>query len=272
MKFLSQLFLAVLLLTVTSTSWAACPEGTKSNYKGECVEKNIKFKSGYIQSWKNPELGTRRKFSPATLFEVTDPSVLLFVVRARADLLRTDTELNEKYCGDRSQWKPPFKLIESIGVQKLSQKESLGGQTDRPDTWKEQSTIFDSVASRFRYLISACLVEQRHSCTEIIEDINQYVEADAPKIPNPDELEYEYWANAYFTFTRLLKPSLFAYSVARDLVPTESSGNREKILQWFRTLIIRSEERFPLDYVDSCDEMMGTFIHKSYEKLGKCQI
>ena len=38
MKRLSKFFLAVLLLTVTGVSWAACPEGTKNNYKGECVQ------------------------------------------------------------------------------------------------------------------------------------------------------------------------------------------------------------------------------------------
>jgi len=37
MKRLSKMFLAVLLLTAASVSWAACPEGTKNNYKGECV-------------------------------------------------------------------------------------------------------------------------------------------------------------------------------------------------------------------------------------------
>jgi len=37
MRRLSKFFLAVLLLTVTAVSWAACPEGTKNNYKGECV-------------------------------------------------------------------------------------------------------------------------------------------------------------------------------------------------------------------------------------------
>ena len=37
MKRLSKFFLAVLLLTITSIVWAACPEGAKNNYKGECV-------------------------------------------------------------------------------------------------------------------------------------------------------------------------------------------------------------------------------------------
>ena len=37
MKLLSKFFLAVLLLTVASVSWGACPEGTKNNYKGECL-------------------------------------------------------------------------------------------------------------------------------------------------------------------------------------------------------------------------------------------
>jgi hypothetical protein len=37
MKLLSKFFLVVLLLTVTSVGWAACPEGYRNNYKGECV-------------------------------------------------------------------------------------------------------------------------------------------------------------------------------------------------------------------------------------------
>ena len=37
MKPLSKSFLAVLLLTVSAVGWAACPEGFKNNYKGECV-------------------------------------------------------------------------------------------------------------------------------------------------------------------------------------------------------------------------------------------
>jgi len=37
MKHLAKFFLVVLLLTAASVSWAACPEGTKNNYKGECV-------------------------------------------------------------------------------------------------------------------------------------------------------------------------------------------------------------------------------------------
>ena len=37
MKRFSRFFLAILLLAIASASWAACPEGTKNNYKGECV-------------------------------------------------------------------------------------------------------------------------------------------------------------------------------------------------------------------------------------------
>ena len=37
MKLLSKFFLTILLLAIASASWAACPEGTKNNYKGECV-------------------------------------------------------------------------------------------------------------------------------------------------------------------------------------------------------------------------------------------
>ena len=37
MKCLSKFFLAVLLLIISAVGWAACPEGFKNNYKGECV-------------------------------------------------------------------------------------------------------------------------------------------------------------------------------------------------------------------------------------------
>ena len=38
MKCLVKALLASLLLIMASASWGACPEGTKSNYKGECVD------------------------------------------------------------------------------------------------------------------------------------------------------------------------------------------------------------------------------------------
>ena len=37
MKRFSNFFLASLILTISAVGWAACPEGFKSNYKGECV-------------------------------------------------------------------------------------------------------------------------------------------------------------------------------------------------------------------------------------------
>ncbi|HIC00057.1 TPA: hypothetical protein EYO63_10190, partial [Candidatus Poribacteria bacterium] len=37
MRTLSKSLLGIFLLTFTVISWAACPEGYKSNYKGECV-------------------------------------------------------------------------------------------------------------------------------------------------------------------------------------------------------------------------------------------
>ena len=41
MKRLCQFFLTVLLLTVASVGWAACPEGTKQTYKG--CEPDLEF-------------------------------------------------------------------------------------------------------------------------------------------------------------------------------------------------------------------------------------
>ena len=66
MKFLSKLFLAVLLLTVTSVSWAACPEGTKNNYKGECV-----YASGFIGLAGHP-LAVERVFPNLDFWHLTN--------------------------------------------------------------------------------------------------------------------------------------------------------------------------------------------------------
>ena len=44
MKRLSTFFLAVLLLIVASVSWAVCPEGYKSNYKGDCLPADVTFR------------------------------------------------------------------------------------------------------------------------------------------------------------------------------------------------------------------------------------
>ena len=61
MKHLSKFFLATLLLTVASVSWAACPEGYKSNYKGECVDA-----SGNVPKY------LRNFFAASVLFDKED--------------------------------------------------------------------------------------------------------------------------------------------------------------------------------------------------------
>ena len=37
MRTFSKSLLGICLFTFTAVSWATCPEGTKNNYKGECV-------------------------------------------------------------------------------------------------------------------------------------------------------------------------------------------------------------------------------------------
>ena len=54
MKLLSQFFLAVLLLTVASVSWAACPEGEKQTYKG-CKAADEEVTEGTGQIYKECE-------------------------------------------------------------------------------------------------------------------------------------------------------------------------------------------------------------------------
>mgnify|MGYP005830754605 CR=1 FL=1 len=101
MTLLPKLFLAGILLTVASPSWATCPEGTRNNYKGECVpasskqgkstevqlterDKELanqafqqaleKYKIGVVLSWSNSNTGHRGGTSP-TLTYATDNGV-----------------------------------------------------------------------------------------------------------------------------------------------------------------------------------------------------
>ena len=76
MRRLSKLFLAVLFLTVASVSWAACPEGTKNNYKGECVPT---VKSARLPSYVEIEIPTyvdKAKASPWNFFDDFESSQL----------------------------------------------------------------------------------------------------------------------------------------------------------------------------------------------------
>ena len=91
-----------------------------------------------------------------------------------------------KYCGDRSSHKPAFKLEKKAGVEKLTEEQMHGGQSDRPDSYKEQERVFNSTWSRFNFLISDCLVGNSASCKQIHQDILMYVEANAPEVPDPD--------------------------------------------------------------------------------------
>jgi len=60
MKLLSKFFLAIFLLAVASLGWTACPEGTKNNYKGECVGVAGSLSSG--TGWKfGPSMGGLKK-------------------------------------------------------------------------------------------------------------------------------------------------------------------------------------------------------------------
>ena len=151
-----------------------------------------------------------------------------------------------KYCGDRNRHKPAFKLEKKAGIEKLSEEQMHGGQTDRPDSYKEQQEVFNSTSNRFIFLISDCLVGNSTSCKQIHQDILRYVEANAPEVPDPDNKGYEYSLNSYFTHTRLARPALIALAVQKALLSEGESNQNKEILEWFKSLIIRSEERMPL--------------------------
>ena len=71
MKFFSKFFLAVLLLTAASVSWAACPEGYKSNYKGQCLPADV---------------------------TVRDPGILYGTVEVLREQLRSDIAFTRSNC------------------------------------------------------------------------------------------------------------------------------------------------------------------------------
>ena len=61
MKHLSKFFLAALLLTVSALGWAACPEGFKNNYKGECVPLESETREDDVSSRKNYDFACAEK-------------------------------------------------------------------------------------------------------------------------------------------------------------------------------------------------------------------
>ena len=211
------------------------------------ASENISFKNiRLIHSWGNPELGVISKYAPNIEFRVSNTSSVIFDARLRSRYLNENPRIMKKYCGGRSSYNPAFKLDMKAGIKKLTEEQMHGSQTDRPDSYKDQQKVFESTANRFMFLISDCLVGNNTSCKQIHQDILMYVEANAPEVPDPDNNGYEYSLNSYVTHTRLARPSLIAFSVQKALLSEGASNQDKEILEWFRSLIIRSEERLPL--------------------------
>ena len=210
------------------------------------ASENISFENGQIHSWGNPELGVISKYAPNIEFRVSNSSSVIFDAKLRSRYLNENPRIMKKYCGVRSSYKPAFKLDIKAGIEKLTEEQMHGGQTDRPDSYKEQTKVFESTANRFTFLISDCLVGNSTSCKQINQDILMYVEANAPEVPDPDNKGYQYSLNSYMTHTRLARPALIAFAVQKALLSEGASNQDKEILEWFKSLIIRSEERFPL--------------------------
>ena len=210
------------------------------------ASENISFENGQIHSWGNPELGVISKYAPNIEFRVSNSSSVIFDAKLRSRYLNENPRIMKKYCGGRSSYYPVFKLDIKAGIEKLTDEQMVGGQTDRPDSYKEQTKVFESTANRFTFLISDCLVGNSTSCKQINQDILMYVEANAPEVPDPDNKGYEYSLNSYMTHTRLARPALIAFAVQKALLSEGASNQDKEILEWFKSLIIRSEERFPL--------------------------
>jgi hypothetical protein len=204
----------------------------------------------YIQSWENADLGIVERYAPGKKFSVTDPSTLLLDIKARVSYFEANPQLKRKYCASVPS-RTPFSLIEEMVV---TQAQLAGNETDQSKRSNEAGKLIEQytrVARHFSLLTTGCLRGKKDACWEIVSEISEYADARAPYIPSPNSETYFYSINAYMANTRILKPALLAYAVARGVTPEAVGGEQHKsILKWFKTLAISSEERVPF-YVQS---------------------
>ena len=125
MRLLSKFFLAILFLTVASVSWAACPEGTKNNYKGECV----------------PIAGsgsTPSKKMDGIEFSISSHPIDFKARRAQFLDLASKEDLNKRwYCSIDVAFSVPVQLAPTVEIfgesrSMVSNPNPVGGQSTDP--------------------------------------------------------------------------------------------------------------------------------------------
>ena len=135
---LPKFFVAVLLLTVTTVGWAACPEGYKNNYKGECVPvagsqaKQIKKNSEPTKKDNKPRFNPYQNdlfFFESTKQDFTNPTIKIKIAeRAHVPnlLIRSSGEIiayfqwfphGRKECNSKVHWYDSTGFVKSKNGQ-----------------------------------------------------------------------------------------------------------------------------------------------------------
>ena len=210
MKRLSKFFLVVLLLIVASVSWAVCPEGTKNNYKGECV----------------PIAGsgsTPSKKMDGIEFSISSHPIDFKARRAQFLDLASKEDLNKRwYCSIDVAFSVPVQLAppgEIFGESRstVSNPNHVGGQSTDPF----MKSLYDLLAA---YLYGA------ESATEMIyEGLLEGAHTDAYSVITADASADSSWKWDEPTYyaSMILWPLGYAYVLLVDEYGEDDPGVKE---------------------------------------------
>ena len=225
MKLLSRFFLAVLLLTVASVSWAACPEGTKNNYKGECVP--IAGSSS-----------TPSKKMDGIEFSISSHPIDFKARRAQFLDLASKEDLNNRwYCSIDIAFSVPVQLAAEVEIfgesrSKVSNPNPVGGQS----TDSFMKSLYDLLAA---YLYGT------ESATEMIyEGLLEGARTDAYSAITADASADSSWKWDEPTYyaSMILWPLGYAYVLLVDEYGEDDPGVKE-IKAWGDRLYVSSESK-----------------------------
>ena len=222
MRTLSKSLLGIFLLTFTVISWAACPEGYKSNYKGECVPivGQGKESTAPDKVWNQLPIG-RDLANPGDVlidFETTTPGF---------SCNRPSQSLPE----------PLNKMPDMVGYQTKTDKEYEAERQKEEQIYRMRSALIRAG--------TRCLYGSKNGalsdCQNIIDWVERVVEKDAFKplgfkkwpmsvkeIPRREDG----WSAIPFMFMYLLGFDVTnAYAVATKAMPT-SSQSKAAFIEW----------------------------------------
>ena len=225
MRRLSKFFLVVLLLTMASASWAACPEGMKSNYKGECV----------------PIAGsgsTPSKKMDGIEFSISSHPIDFKARRAQFLDLASKEDLNNRwYCSIDIAFSVPVQLAPTVEIfgesrSTVSNPNPVGGQSTDPF----MKSLYDLLAA---YLYGT------ESATEMIyEGLLEGARTDAYSVITADASADSSWKWDEPTYyaSMILWPLGYAYVLLVDEYGEDDPGVKE-IKAWGDRLYVSSESK-----------------------------